>query len=65
MPQVLITRQTVAQRKQVRPGAVLEVGHSEARTLISAGKGQIYTGKGNEPRARTRRASQSKNRSPA
>lgn len=38
MQKVRITRQTVAQRQNVRPGDVLELADSEARVLVSAGK---------------------------
>jgi hypothetical protein len=41
MPTIRITRQTVAQRRNVRAGDVLDVSDAEARQLIGARKAEL------------------------
>jgi hypothetical protein len=41
MPTIRITRQTVAQRRNVRVGDVLDVSEAEARQLIGARKAEL------------------------
>ena len=41
MPTIRITRQTVAQRRNVRLGEVLDVSEAEARQLIGARKAEL------------------------
>jgi hypothetical protein len=47
--QLLITRQTVAQRRIVRPGEVVEVSDSEARVLKGANKATEVAAAGKAP----------------
>jgi hypothetical protein len=44
MPTIRITRQTVAQRRNVRVGDVFDVTEAEARQLIGSKKAELATG---------------------
>jgi hypothetical protein len=43
MPNVRITRQTVALKRNVRPGDELELSEADARLLINAGKAVLVS----------------------